>query len=290
MGLLNMVFSPISTTAKMGMAITNATAARVESLAAPPSRSDSKTPCDLAGDWVPCRHDEWKNWNIGNHAARARAANTRVRYDAKGNGAGQVGEYRLQYNVTTLGVGRYKATAKILDWAGMGWRATDGSLSLLIDGTLAVRYPSNGIVEYWRRDRDDGCPSQRHLGARGGHASRRSYVSRLYHQTDEETAELILATQTMLPGTQGLAGGGIYFATDPGLTGHKARKKGVILECTVDIGAFKALGKEGDRHVTLERLRAEGYDSVRIQRDLGSGQEYVVYESWRVSDIGVYSY
>ena len=62
-----------------------------------------------------------------------------------------------------------------------------------------------------------------------------------------------------------------------------------ILECTVDIGNFKALGKEGDRHMTLERLRAEGYDSVRIQRDLSSGQEYVVYESWRVSDIVIYS-
>ena len=58
-------------------------------------------------------------------------------------------------------------------------------------------------------------------------------MSKLYHQTDAETAEVILRTQRMKPGSGGLAGGGIYFATTPELTGHKAHKKGVILEATV---------------------------------------------------------
>jgi hypothetical protein len=43
-------------------------------------------------------------------------------------------------------------------------------------------------------------------------------MSKLYHQTDAETAEVILRTQRMKPGSGGLAGGGIYFATTPELT------------------------------------------------------------------------
>ena len=57
--------------------------------------------------------------------------------------------------------------------------------------------------------------------------------TKLYHQTDLPTAKIILE---MKPGSRGLAGGGIYFATTPELTGHKAHKKGVILEVTVDLG------------------------------------------------------
>eukprot|EP00900_Chrysochromulina_parva_P019039 jgi/Chrpa1/27136/Chrysochromulina_OHIO_Genome00023875-RA len=53
--------------------------------------------------------------------------------------------------------------------------------------------------------------------------------ARLYHQTDDATAKIILK-EGMKPGNGGVAGGGIYFATTPELTGHKAHKKGVILE------------------------------------------------------------
>jgi len=38
-----------------------------------------------------------------------------------------------------------------------------------------------------------------------------------------------------------IAGGGIYFATTPELTGHKAHKKGVILEVTVALGKIHTL-------------------------------------------------
>ena len=50
--------------------------------------------------------------------------------------------------------------------------------------------------------------------------------AKLYHQTDPASAKIILQTQQMKPGNGGLAGGGIYFATAPELTGHKAHKKG----------------------------------------------------------------
>ena len=48
--------------------------------------------------------------------------------------------------------------------------------------------------------------------------------TKLYHQTDHPTARIILETQEMKPGSRGRAGGGIYFATTPELTGHKAHK------------------------------------------------------------------
>ena len=105
-------------------------------------------PCDLAGEWLPCRHDEWRNLNLGSHKARARAPTTKVTYDSNGRGHGWVGEYNLQYSVTTVAPGHYTATARI---PLLLWSASDGNLTLLHDGTLHVEYPSNGIVEYWRR-------------------------------------------------------------------------------------------------------------------------------------------
>lgn len=119
-----------------------------------PSPLPGGGPCDLAGAWVPIRHDEWRNWNLGSHKARARAPNTKVTYNSQGQGSGWVGEFYLQYSVTTVAPGQYTAIAKT-----MLWKATDGNLTLLQDGTLKVEYPSNGIIEYWRRAGGGGAVS-----------------------------------------------------------------------------------------------------------------------------------
>jgi hypothetical protein len=103
-------------------------------------------------------------------------------------------------------------------------------------------------------------------------------MSKLYHQTDAETAEVILRTQRMKPGSGGLAGGGIYFATTPELTGHKAHRHGVILEATVALGKILTLDAAGDPTMTLQKLKSKEYDSVCIARAVSSGQEYVVYD------------
>ena len=105
--------------------------------------------------------------------------------------------------------------------------------------------------------------------------------TKLYHQTDHPTAGIILETQEMKPGSRGLAGGGIYFATTPELTGHKAHKKGVILEVTVDLGRIHTLVKR-DPTMTLQKLKSMGFDSVCIARAVSSGQEYVVYDPRQV--------
>lgn len=122
--------------------------AMAATMASPPP-AGTGGPCDLAGDWVPCRHDEWRNRNLGpSHKSRARAAHTKVTYDRQGRGSGRVGELSCQYSVSTIAPGQYTATAKV---PLLLWSATDGNLTLHQDGTLEVQYPSNGIVEYWRR-------------------------------------------------------------------------------------------------------------------------------------------
>jgi len=72
--------------------------------------------------------------------------------------------------------------------------------------------------------------------------------TKLYHQTDVATSKIILQTQQMKPGNGGVAGGGIYFATTPELTAHKAQKNGVILEATVALGVRRVRPEEGVEH------------------------------------------
>lgn len=117
--------------------------------AASPPPAGSGGPCALAGEWVPCRHDEWRNRNPGRaHKARARDSHSRVTYDATGRGFGRVGELSVHYSVSTVAPRHYTATAKV---PLLLWSATDGNLTLHHDGTLEVQYPSNGIKEFWRR-------------------------------------------------------------------------------------------------------------------------------------------
>ena len=106
----------------------------------------------------------------------------------------------------------------------------------------------------------------------------------LYHQTDEDSARAIISSQQMYRGDSGLAGGAIYFAESPMETNAKAKRSGVVLRCTVELGRIKTVGSDGDPSATFSSLRREGYDSVCI---LGraSGTEYAVYNRSQVRDI-----
>ena len=109
--------------------------------------------------------------------------------------------------------------------------------------------------------------------------------TKLYHQTDKKTADIIMKTQQMKPGSGGPAGAGIYFATTPELTGHKAHRHGVILEATVALGSIHTLEAAGDPSMTLQKLQSLGFDSVCIARQVSSGHEYVVYDPKQVLSI-----
>ena len=82
----------------------------------------------------------------------------------------------------------------------------------------------------------------------------------------------------MKPGKKGLAGSGIYFATNEQFTAHKAQSHGVILKAYVRLGKILTLEAEGDKGMTPDKLKREGYNSVCIARKVSSGQEYVVYD------------
>ena len=56
-----------------------------------------------------------------------------------------------------------------------------------------------------------------------------------------------------------------------------------MLKCKLTLGRTLTLPYAGDPSMTLQTLNGMGFDSVKILR---SGDEYVVYEPWRVSVVG----
>ena len=106
--------------------------------------------CSLAGTWLPTRSTDWKNRNFGiPHSTRAQMPKTKMVYDKQGRGSGQVGELRVTTKVRTLAPGQFSGSAKTF----MGlWSANDGNWTILPDGVLEIRFPSNGITEYWYRE------------------------------------------------------------------------------------------------------------------------------------------
>ena len=105
----------------------------------------------------------------------------------------------------------------------------------------------------------------------------------LYHMTSDKAALSIITMQEMRRGSDGLAGGGIYFAVSERDTAHKAHQKGPILRAKVRLGRVKKISSNGNSSITFSRLLQEGYDSVMIPRP--GGTEYVVYNSDQVFDI-----
>ncbi|KAA6380958.1 MAG: hypothetical protein EZS28_023514 [Streblomastix strix] len=90
------------------------------------------------------------------------------------------------------------------------------------------------------------------------------------------------------PGQGGIAGGGIYFALKKEDTQWKAHKKGVILECQVDVGSCKIM-KQMEPQLTGEELKRQGFDSVYFPANymnIGLNYpEYVIYNPSRVKHI-----
>jgi hypothetical protein len=105
----------------------------------------------------------------------------------------------------------------------------------------------------------------------------------LYHQTSPEIARAILATGQMKPGSKGYGGAGIYFAAAPEITATKATKKGVILECEVDLGKVKEICCSGDWSSRVWHWLYD-YDSIKIT-SISDGTEWVVFDSSRIKAV-----
>jgi len=104
-----------------------------------------------------------------------------------------------------------------------------------------------------------------------------------------------MATNMMLPGKKGVAGGGIYFAGTPQDTNHKAEHKGFMIKARVYIGApdeILQVPHPGDFGLSGEELKRRGlargkpYKSVQVNRR--GGKEIVIYSWDQASIISVY--
>lgn len=84
----------------------------------------------------------------------------------------------------------------------------------------------------------DGQPLRLHKNAIASHQASIAGggVTIAYHQTDSETAKLIMASQIFKPGKEGCVGAGMYFARNAAETHPKCTKRGVILEVEVRLG------------------------------------------------------
>jgi hypothetical protein len=95
---------------------------------------------------------------------------------------------------------------------------------------------------------------------------------KLYHCTSEQNAQSI-EREGFRPGSQGIAGGGIYFAETPADAVRKAHNHGAVLKCRVKLGKVLDVAHEGDSSLTSSEVKRLGCNSVRIPR---YGAEYDV--------------
>jgi len=109
----------------------------------------------------------------------------------------------------------------------------------------------------------------------------------LYHQTNNECAINIIHTEKMKPGSDGLAGAGIYFASTEAETYDKAHRKGIVLECEVLLGNTLDVG-DGNGSISRKKLLFDGYDSASINR--WSGIEYVVYDPHQIKSCKIITF
>ena len=116
----------------------------------------------------------------------------------------------------------------------------------------------------------------------------------VYHKAKSDIAAAILSTQSFLSGTIGTQGGGIYFATDPRSTHHKAIQlikskyppnafDGTLLYCHIKLGNVSITSKQ-QNNMTDAKMQNNGHDSILYKRPLSTGKypgecgdEYVIY-------------
>ena len=103
----------------------------------------------------------------------------------------------------------------------------------------------------------------------------------LYHETSEEAATRILRSSTMVCGTTGAAGGGIYFSETPMDARVRARHRGATLRCLVFLGNTAVIAEQDNAvGLTFDDLRRRDFDSARLT--FMRGGVFVVYMSDQV--------
>ncbi len=81
-----------------------------------------------------------------------------------------------------------------------------------------------------------------------------------------------------------MAGGAMYFAMSEADAKRKSNNgDDVVFRCELTMGRTLQLDHTGHPSMTLQKLSAMGYNSVKIHRN---GDEYAVYEPYRVRILG----
>eukprot|EP01083_Nonionella_stella_P174854 607213_1 len=73
-----------------------------------------------------------------------------------------------------------------------------------------------------------------------------------YHQTS--AADSITSSQYMKCDKKGMAGPGIYMATNPYATNRKAIQKGTVLQADIYLGKKKTISKNGNSSVNVQKV------------------------------------
>jgi hypothetical protein len=109
---------------------------------------------------------------------------------------------------------------------------------------------------------------------------------RLYHETNLQSAELIIRSQRMHVGTARdlMFGKAIYFAGNPKLAGRKSRHHGVVLVADVNLGRTLSLDRPNST-LSLARMEKLGYQSVMGRAGPAHPWEYAVYNPAQVTNI-----
>jgi hypothetical protein len=102
-------------------------------------------------------------------------------------------------------------------------------------------------------------------------------VMTLYHSTGHENAKQILQYGFHC-GSNGIAGGGIYFAESQADAHRKAHRHGAMFECEVEIGRQLEIQHQGDQQAQQKMIDGR-YDSVKVLRN---GNEHVIYNPEQV--------
>jgi len=117
----------------------------------------------------------------------------------------------------------------------------------------------------------------------------------LYHITD--AGEEINSSGEMLRGSDGLVGGGIYFAGSPKVCARKALSRSWLIEARVLVGRCMEVDFSGCTNFTkwlkkllnqwsFASLYSAGYDSIKVT-GLRTGDEYIVYNKDQVELLSV---
>lgn len=107
----------------------------------------------------------------------------------------------------------------------------------------------------------------------------------LYHQTSPTIAQKILSTGEFLRGSNGIVGGGIYFAETAQATNLKAQQQGQILKAEILVGNVKVEQYSSLTTYTFTQLAKLGYDTVKVT-GRSTGIEYIIYNYDQVKQIG----